>query len=234
MPETELLELNEIIESTDELIEELNEEISVLELIEITEPEPQVSRPQFSIMRYYRLIVLAAIALSLILSITALITAINSSNTVYISEDGQVTTIGGNTQKRFENSIKSELSGKIPNDIRVKDIVITVELNGRDLSRYKRLTDLEEGDRIIVSVEFIPQRSVAQFAKDCRAVLDIMEAQGIEYDDITFFSEGAYTKMRVDFNGKFRMDITEEELISLTYYFGEIEDDDEDLPDISP
>ncbi|MDR0222958.1 MAG: hypothetical protein LBI38_05445 [Oscillospiraceae bacterium] len=163
--------------------------------------------------------------------IAAVALAVSLAKTELTIAQGELFVESGSVNKRLENLIKDDIAKKLPGNLKLRDISVTVELNGENLSDYRGVSSMGAADGVSATVVFIPQESVSRFAEDCRAVLDVMKGQGLAYDDVVFTAEDSFTKIRVKLNGRFNMDISKDDIIRLTYYFGSV-DAGEDIPDL--
>jgi hypothetical protein len=118
---------------------------------------------------------------------------------------------------RSESSLRNELARKLPDELNVRNITV-----------------LSGSDGVTAEVVFFPQTDIRGFARDCRAVLNVMATQNVTYDEIVFTAVDSFTNIRAELSGRFSMDISIDEIIAITHFFGIIEGagDVEDLEDI--
>jgi len=180
----------------------VNEQVEEVDLSDLlgseSESESEGESKGFNIADYHLHISIAGV----IIAIIALVAAIIGFNQA--DEFAE--------RPRSESSLRNELSRKIPDDVRVRNITV-----------------LSTDDSVTATITFFPQSSIYNFAADCRAVLDVMKSQNAVYDEILFIAEDAFTKIRAEVSGRFSMDITVEEIVKITHYFGLVEDS----PDIT-
>jgi 2,3-bisphosphoglycerate-independent phosphoglycerate mutase len=169
--------------------------------------------------------------LAVIIAVLAL--AVSLAKTDLTITRGELFVESGSVNKRLENIISDDLSRKIPRTVKMRNINVTVRLNGGSPDDYTGVSNIGAGDSVDILIVFIPQESVTRFAEDCRVVLDAMREQDLTYNAITFAAEDSFTKIRVELNGRFNMDISANEIAGLTRYFGQVGVED-DIPDLNP
>ncbi|MCL2036721.1 MAG: hypothetical protein FWG83_04965 [Oscillospiraceae bacterium] len=214
--------------------EEISEEINVLELIqsEIQEEEqetiqlvPKTFLGLVKELKQHRQLLLSLFAL--VIAIIALAVAIgNSGRNFDLPEEG------GTANEMLGNLIRNELAAGIPDDVNLREVNVQVIIHGRDGKHYSRIRDIRDTDRVSAKIVFFPQENIHDFAQDCRKVLDVMKEQNVVYDEISFASQNAFTNISAELSGRFTIDITVDELISITYYHGRVEVI-EDIQDIT-
>jgi hypothetical protein len=172
-------------------------------------------------------------ALALLLSIAALI--ISFAKTDLAIGQGELYVKSGIVNELLGNLIRNDIAKKIPSGINIKEINIQVILYGNDGENYSKVSDITDSDSVSAEIIFLPKGNVENFATDCRAVLDVMAAQDVVYDKITFVSKDSFTNIKAELSGRFAMDISVKDLIAITYYFGEVEvyEDIDDINDIN-
>jgi len=224
-------ESDEVIEIIETGEDEITEEYAVEEIEEYEEYKKEYVKPPEPKPRIYWEKIAAALAL--VLAAIALIVAVKTPRSVYIIEEADGAVSGTVVNDRLETLIRKGIAENVPETVRIKDVEITVELFGGEPERkIVDLSDLREEDRVTAKVALYPKESVFFFARDCRAVLDAMAQTGVIFDGIEFSAEDMYSSYSVSVNGRFRPDITVEELTKDVFYFGNVKLE-EDLPDIS-
>jgi len=227
-------ELNDLLKAADELIGEMNHEISEPDITitaEMISPDMNQAAPRSSVNTVIAVIVASGItaAVALIVSVASIFLSL--AKTDLTIGQGELYIESGSVNRKLENLLRDDLA-KQTTSLRIRNITITIQLNGNDMEVYQRVSDIGAGDSVSAHIEFHPQAGLSQFAGDCRTVLDVMAEQGVTYDDIIFTAESNFIRMRAEINGRFDMDITENELMNITYYFGDI-DLGQDIPDIT-
>ncbi|MCL1866560.1 MAG: hypothetical protein FWF82_04050 [Oscillospiraceae bacterium] len=231
--------LAEMIESANEVIEEITEKINVLDLLDDeSEKEHEnfgngvkvsVLLNRFTVSNNLLLILTS---LSLIIAIVAVVMSVNANR--FTSDNGDVPVKGGMVYEQLGNVIRNELAVLIPDKVRIREIKVKVVIYGDESVRYGSVRDIRESDSVSAEIVFFPQKDVESFAEDCRAVLDAMMLQDLVYDSITFSAKNVYTSIKAELSGRFGMDISVKDLKSITYYYGQTEvlEDIDDIDDI--
>ncbi|MCL2071037.1 MAG: hypothetical protein FWH07_02250 [Oscillospiraceae bacterium] len=216
----EVVEIEGIADEVDSVSEpeEITEEVDVVELAE------QAIQPELVVSRNSPLALILAIV-SIAIALAALIFSV--IKTELTIGQGELFVESGVVNEMLGNLIRNDLSEKIPDNVSVRDINIRVVLFGRtesdySHSPYSKVSDIGESDSVFAQVVFFPQESVEAFARDCRAVLDIMAESGVIYDEILFTGEDRSTAIHAEISGRFSADISVEQIMDITFYFGEI------------
>ncbi|MCL1788781.1 MAG: hypothetical protein FWG33_00300 [Oscillospiraceae bacterium] len=219
MEEQEVM-VDEIIE--DEIVEEVN--IAALVAEEESEiPSETAANPPETVKRKISFGLIFALA-AVVIATAALIFSL--AKTDLTIGQGELFVQGGIVNELLGNLIRNDLAAKVPEEVNVRGINIKVILYGSDESetaRYAKVSDIGESDSVSAEIVFFPQESVEAFARDCRAMLDIMTESDIVYDEISFLGEDRRTAIHADLSGRFSMDISIEEIMDITFYFGEVD-----------
>jgi len=185
--------------------------------------------------------------LTLILTITSLAIAIAAlifsiAKTDLKIGQGELYVQSGVVNEMLGNLIRNDLAARLNTSNRalnIREIDIKVVLYGENAESYSQVSNISETDSVSAEIVFFPQGNIEEFAEDCRKVLGIMAQQEVAYDKIMFKAEDALTSVKAELSGKFSMNISVEEIMAITFYFGEIElpweiNDIETIEDLEP
>jgi hypothetical protein len=191
-------------EVTEETTEEITEEVNVEDLIrEETDSQLEsVATRKFPKITAERLFIAASLVIS-ILSLT-----LYARRPEPASWQRSIIVEENEAYSEFGNLIHNELAFELGDKVNLRRINIRI---------------IDAIDKVSAEIVFFPQESIRSFAQDCRTVLDVMSRQDLIYDEITFIAQDTLTHIRADLSGVFNMDITVEEIMAITFYFGEIE-----------
>ena len=239
--ETETIENAEAIKAVEEIPEAVSEaedvydindisdinveEVNVEALAAAEEEEESESQPEIVVSR--------KIPYNLIISISALVIALvafifSMVKTELTIGQGKLIVEGGIVNEMLSNMIRNDLDLRIKagstgaSRVRLRDINIQVVLYG--YNDYMRVSDIKDTDKVSAEIVFFPQESVERFAEDCHAVLGVMKQSEVEYDEITFIATDTLTEIYAVVSGRYSMDISVEEIMDITIYFGEVKD----------
>jgi len=173
-------------------------------------------------------IIFAVAVTAIVLSVAALVFSIAKTD-LKIGQ-GELFVKSGVVNEMLGNLIRNDLAARAPDDVDIREINIQVVLYGgdaEDSERYSKVADIGDTDSISAEVVFFPQENIADFAHDCRAILDVMkeqaQEQGIVYEQISFVAKDALTSINAELSGRFSMDISVKEIAAISFYFGEID-----------
>jgi len=157
------------------------------------------------------LILIVALALSFILGREGL-----------YAEDTSVNAMLGNM---LQSDLGKQLAER-PEHANVMQIAVLVEIHAESENLPAKVSDITDSDRVTARVEFFPQESIAEFARDAYAVLRVMLAQsarlGVVYDEIVFTAQDPFTHMTATVSGRYASSLTRDDIAGITYYFGDV------------
>ena len=133
--------------------------------------------------------------------------------------------------ERFAEEIKFNLSKDAGDFDNLKSVEINISLLDENADIYRSLGDIKPSDTVTVRVYFNKvQKSLADFSKDCRFILDILLNYGLPFGNVEFYSIDAFNRIDVTVNLRFNPNITVRQISLATKY--SISDDDFDLVDL--
>ena len=196
---------------------EVTERVDVLALARAetnSAPPPKKAKGAFSFSLLFAIVALVFATVALVFSV---------AKTNLIIGQGELYVQDGVVNELLGNLIRNDLSSKIPSEVNVREINIKVTLYGNSSENYSKVSDITDSDSVFAEIVFFPQGSVEAFARDCRAMLDVMTTSGVIYDEIIFIGEDRSTSITAKLSGRLSADITVEEIMDVTFYFGEID-----------
>jgi hypothetical protein len=211
-------EVNVIDLIQEEVGRKLNEVVNAQET-QIAEAAVEIAKPVKQILNRGLIIV----AVTFVIAIAALIFSI--AKTDLTIGQGELFVESGIVNEMLGNLIRNDLAAKIPDEINIRDISIRVVLYGHDAENYYRVSHISDSDSVSAEIVFFPQESVEAFARNCRAMLDVMAEQSVVYDKISFVGEDRRTIIHADLSGRFSLGLSVEEIMDITFYFGEIDNE---------
>lgn len=164
--------------------------------------------------------------------ITALIIAGCCTMAVVMNDSYTVTKTDYNNR-----SIAAEIYERGYHELRhaaeIKEIEVEVELNPDGIARIEGIDSLSADDIVVLTVTFSgAYNGPAQFAAECKTVIDAYRFLGIPVTDFHFISDSRFSSFRLDVRGQFMQDYSEADLINeVAYVYVEDYDYIEDLGD---
>lgn len=134
-------------------------------------------------------------------------------------------------------SIEAEIYERGYHELRhaadIAEIQVEVDLNPTGSARKSGIKSLAAGDDVTITVIFDGSySSPAQFASECKTVIDGYRFLGIPVKDFRFICNDSFNSYRLDVNGAFMQDYTESELqAKVNHVYVEDYDYIEDLED---
>ena len=142
------------------------------------------------------------------------------------------------TRSEYNNrSIAAEIYEKGYYELRhaadIKEIEVEVELNPDGAARIEGIESLSADDTVILTVTFSGTYNGPQaFASECKTVIDAYRFLGIPVTDFYFINDSRFSSFRLNVEGKFMQDYSEDDLVNeITYVYVEDYDYIEDLQD---
>lgn len=177
----------------------------------------------------------ATMIAAFVLSIVAL--TVSLARTELTIGQGHLFLEDASVNKMLGNLLQNDLGRQIPDNVNLRELSVRVEIHcDENESGPSKVSDIGDADVVTAEVVFMPQTRIVDFAEDVRSVLDVMLEQSakheFEYDTIVFSARDTLTNMEVTLSGRYSKSITTEEIAALTYYFGEIDVKQGELPDI--
>ncbi|MCL1881420.1 MAG: hypothetical protein FWF76_04510 [Oscillospiraceae bacterium] len=185
-----------------------------------------------NLKNWQTLVSLVAVALSTVAMIFAL------ANTRLTIGQGQLYVEDGSVNQMLGNLIGRDLNRLLTDDVNLQEINVRVEIHGsEDSNSLTSVSNIDaDTDNVTAEIVFFPQNSIAEFAEDVYVVLQVMNEQaayqGFVYDNITFVARDTLTHIQAVVSGRLSEEITVEEIITITRFFGEIEVSEDEIPDI--
>ncbi len=115
----------------------------------------------------------------------------------------------------------------------IAEIEVEVDLNPSGSAKHEGIESLSADDVVDIAVTFSGDySSPADFVSECKTVMDGYRFLGIPVTSFSFVSESKFSTYRLNINGLFMQDLTEEQLLErVNYVYVEGYDYVEDLPD---
>lgn len=136
-----------------------------------------------------------------------------------------------NAESRICNIAEEELSKVIKSDS-VKSVKVSASLFGDDILRYRTPSDLTDGDRLNVSVDFgEAQITVREFARECREIMDGIFSLPYKFGTLRIVADDGINRYTLNLDCLYQADFTAEQLAPLVNYFGD-DIPDSDIPDL--
>ncbi|MDR1754332.1 MAG: hypothetical protein LBR74_05430 [Eubacterium sp.] len=162
-------------------------------------------RLRFDISGYAASLIMVAIAAGL----SALSVSVSNSDSARI-----------NLERRYENELQNRLSGDFRSIANIKDISVLFSSYESDISGYSTIDDIKDTDKLELKIFFRnTQKTLVDFSADCHDILEVLKNYGLPFGNISFIADDGLNSIRVNINGKFEMDISENELARLSFYF---------------
>ncbi|MCL2086914.1 MAG: hypothetical protein FWH05_04885 [Oscillospiraceae bacterium] len=173
------------------------------------------SKIRFDVSGYVAMLIMVAIAAGL----SALSIVVSNSDSARI-----------NLERRYENEIQNSLSKDLENIVSIKDITVSFTSYESDIGVYSGINDIKDTDKLELKFYFRnTQKTLMAFARECREILKVLNTYDMPLGNISFIADDTLSAVRVNINGKFERDISENELARLAFYFAS--DFDADLVD---
>lgn len=115
----------------------------------------------------------------------------------------------------------------------IAEIEVEVDLNPSGSAKHEGIESLSADDVVNIAVTFSGDySSPADFVSECKTVMDGYRFLGIPVTSFRFVSESRFSTYRLNIDGMFMQDYTEEQLLEkVSYVYVEDYDYVEDLPD---
>ncbi len=114
----------------------------------------------------------------------------------------------------------------------ISRLMVEVELNPDGLGKEKGIEALTADDMVNIKVEFDgTYHTPKDFAGECKKIIDAYRIMGIQVSNYSFVSESRFSDFRLNIDGKFQQDYTEDELSDLVNYIYIEDNFVEDLDD---
>lgn len=117
----------------------------------------------------------------------------------------------------------------------IAEIEVEVDLNPSGSAKHEGIESLSADDVVNIAVTFSGDySSPADFVSECKTVMDGYRFLGIPVTSFRFVSESRFSTYRLNIDGMFMQDYTEEQLLEkVSYVYVEDYDYVEDLPDFT-
>lgn len=142
------------------------------------------------------------------------------------------------TRTEYNNrSIAAEIYEKGYYELRhaadIKEIEVEVDLNPDGAARIEGIESLSADDTVVLTVTFSgTYNGPAAFASECKTVIDAYRFLGIPVTRFHFVNDSRFSSFRLDVNGQFMQDYSEDDLIEeIAYVYVDDYDYIDDLQD---